>query len=86
MEQKIIYREGGGVAVLTIPSETNLTAREVAEKWVPTGQPFKIVSVEDIPADRSARNAWTVDEADLTDGVGADLEPAPEDDTDGVAQ
>lgn len=33
--------------------------------------PYKIVDVADIPTDRSERMQWTVDEADLTDGVGA---------------
>lgn len=44
----------------------------VALKDVPFGQPYKIVDVEDIPTDRSTRAAWTVDEAELTDGHGAD--------------
>ena len=35
-----------------------------------TGKKYKIVPVSDISSDRSFRNAWTVDEADLTDGVG----------------
>jgi hypothetical protein len=30
----------------------------VAAKDVPKGKPFKIVSVEDIPSDRTFRNAW----------------------------
>ena len=34
-------------------------------------RPYKIVDVADIPTDRQWRNEWTVDEADLTDGVGA---------------
>jgi hypothetical protein len=32
---------------------------------------FKIVDVADIPTERTARDLWDVDEADLTDGVGA---------------
>ena len=39
---------------------------------MPTGYKYKIVDVTDVSADRSFRNAWTVDEADLTDGLGAD--------------
>jgi hypothetical protein len=34
-------------------------------------RPYKIVDVADIPTDRQWRNEWTVDAADLTDGVGA---------------
>jgi hypothetical protein len=30
----------------------------VANKDVPTGKPFKIVDVSDIPTDRTFRNAW----------------------------
>ncbi len=42
----------------------------IANKDVPTGKPYKIVDVSDIPSDRSMRMAWTVDVAVLTDGVG----------------
>jgi hypothetical protein len=44
----------------------------VALKDVPAGKPFKIIDASDIPSDRSQRNAWTVDEAELTDGAGAE--------------
>ncbi len=36
------------------------------ETWgedVPDGKPYQIVSVNDIPDDRSFRNAWTYEEA-----------------------
>jgi hypothetical protein len=32
---------------------------------------FKIVDDSVVPSDRTFRNAWAVDEATLTDGVGA---------------
>jgi hypothetical protein len=71
MDQRIIYQnETGGVSLL-IPADCGLTIQEIAAKDVPTGKPFKIVDVADIPTDRQWRNEWTVDEADLTDGVGA---------------
>jgi len=71
MDQRIIYQnEEGGVAVV-IPADCGLTIEEIAAKDVPTGNPYKIVDVADIPTDREWRNEWTVDEADLTDGVGA---------------
>lgn len=50
----------------------------VAAKDVPAGKPYKIVSEADVPSDRSQRAAWTVDDADLTDGVGADYNTLPE--------
>ncbi|WP_395669260.1 hypothetical protein [Rhodoferax sp.] len=43
----------------------------VALKDVPAGKPFKIIDADQVPTDRSQRNAWTVDEVDLTDGTGA---------------
>ncbi|MCW8917485.1 MAG: hypothetical protein OQL08_01510 [Gammaproteobacteria bacterium] len=71
MNKRIIYQtDNGGVAVI-IPADCGLTVRQIAEKDVPTGKPFKIVDQADIPADRSQRAAWVVDPADLTDGVGA---------------
>jgi hypothetical protein len=75
MNQRIIFQnDEGGVSVI-IPSPNCLqehTIQEIAAKDVPAGKPYKIVSVDDIPSDRTFRNAWTVNEADLTDGVGAE--------------
>lgn len=72
MNTRIIYQnDDGGVSIIIPAPNSGLTVEEVAAKDVPTGKPYKIVNVSDIPTDRSARNAWVVDEADLTDGVGA---------------
>ena len=71
--KRIIYQTpDGGVAIIIPAPECGLTVEEIAAKDVPTGLPYKIIDAVDIPADRSQRNAWVVDEADLTDGVGAD--------------
>ena len=74
---RIIYKtDEGGVAVI-IPTDEALqshTIQEIAEKDVPAGKPYKIVSADDIPSDRTFRNAWEVDEADLTDGTGGDYD------------
>jgi len=71
MTQRIIYQnESGGVAIIT-PCDCGLTIEQIAAKDVPTGKPYKIVDASEIPTDRQWRNDWTVDEADLTDGVGA---------------
>ena len=72
MAKCIIYRAGEGVAVIIPAPECGLTIEQIALKDVPFGELFKIVDVADLPADRTARNAWTVDVAELTDGVGAD--------------
>jgi hypothetical protein len=72
MEKRIIYQNNeGGVDIIIPALECGLTIEEIAAKDVPTGKPYKIVDVGDIPIDRSERSSWVVDEADLTDGVGA---------------
>lgn len=75
MEKRIIYKtEDGGVAVI-VPAPECLkehTIEEIAQKDVPHGLPYKIISVTDLPSDRVFRNAWEVDEVILTDGVGAE--------------
>ena len=70
---RIIYNQDNGVVAVIIPSPNCLkehAIQAIAIKDVPAGKPFKIVDAADIPSDRSERDAWTVDEADLTDGVG----------------
>jgi hypothetical protein len=69
-EQRIIYKEGDGVAVICPSPNWKGTIEELAKKDVPTGKKYKIVDTSSISSDRSFRNAWEVDEAQLTDGVG----------------
>jgi hypothetical protein len=81
MTQRIIYQtDEGGVAVLIPTPECLLehTIQEIALKDVPAGKPFKIIDTADVPSDRTFRNAWEVDPATLTDGVGADYNTFPE--------
>ena len=76
---KIIYKQDDGIVAVIIPilTETNLatgnpyTIDEIAAKDVPTGYKYKKLDDSDVPTDKSFRNAWTVDESELTDGVGA---------------
>ena len=70
---KIIYKnENGGVSILHPTDEalSFMTIEEIAQKDVPTGLPYKIVEGSEVPTERTFRDAWTVDEATLTDGVG----------------
>ena len=70
---KVIYKnENGGVSILHPTDEalSFMTIDEIAKKDVPTGLPYKIVEDSEVPTDRTFRDAWTVDEANLTDGVG----------------
>ena len=69
---RIVYKTPEGtVSVISASPEWEGTMEELAQKDVPTGLKYKIVEDSDIPSDRSFRNAWEVDEAELTDGVGA---------------
>ena len=74
MNRIIFKNDQGGVSVI-IPSPEALeqhSIQAIAIKDVPAGKPFKIVDAADIPSDRSERDAWMVDEADLTDGIGGE--------------
>jgi hypothetical protein len=80
MSQKIIYKtDEGGVAIVTPTPEAleQYGIMAIAIKDVPAGKKFKIVDAADIPSDRSARDAWNVNEADLTDGVGGESNEFP---------
>jgi hypothetical protein len=69
---RILYpNDDGGVSVI-IPSPSavaTMTIEEIVARSVPVGKPYKIVATEDIPSDRTFRNAW---EADFSspDGTG----------------
>lgn len=56
---KIIYQTATGVAILTPTGE--LSAEDTAAKDVPAGVAYRIVNDEDVPSDRTFRNAWTHD-------------------------
>jgi hypothetical protein len=71
VKNRIIYQnDDGEVSVITPAPNSGLTIEQIAAKDVPTGKPYKIVDVADIPSDRSQRDAWAVDAADMKDGVG----------------
>jgi hypothetical protein len=84
MGKKIIYIQPSGILSGTVaimqrnPTEINpstgvlYTDEEVAQKDVPKGVKYKIIDDTEEPTDRSFRDAWEVDESELTDGVGAD--------------
>ena len=63
MNQRIIYpTDDGGVAIIVPAVKCGLTIEQIAAKDVPTGKPYKIVDVSDIPTDRTFRNAWEYQE------------------------
>ena len=76
---KIVYKQDSGIVAIIIPVLTEInpntgvafTIEEIAAKDVPTGKKYKIVEDSDVSSDRAFRDAWTADDSDLTDGVGA---------------
>ena len=75
---KIIYLQDNGVIAVVSPiigainpdTQKECTIEEIGKKHVPTGKKYKIVEDSEISSDRSFRMAWTVDESELTDGIG----------------
>ena len=71
--KRIIYKNPDNTVSIIIPAPEalqSMTIEQIAKKDVPTGYKYKIVDISEIPSDRSLRNAWSIDEAELTDGVG----------------
>ena len=69
MNQRIIYSTNeGGVAVIIPTGELSVEA--TAKKDVPTGTPYWIVDVSEIPSDRNDRDAWELVDMPEPDGYG----------------
>lgn len=71
--KRIIYKNPDNTVSIIVPAPEalqSMTIEQIAKKDVPTGYKYKIVDVSEIPTDREFRNAWTIDETELTDGVG----------------
>lgn len=79
MNQRVIYQnDEGGVSVLIPAPEclTKYSIEEIAVKDVPAGKPYKIITTDDIPSDRTFRAAWEA-VIDEPDGVGAESNEFP---------
>ena len=73
---KIIYKNKDNSISIITPTREALDLygiEDIAKKDVPHNLPYKIVEDDVIPTDREFRNAWTIDDAELTDGVGGEL-------------
>ena len=69
--KRIIYKNDDGTISVIIPSPfESRTVDEIAKKDVPKDKPYKIIEHTDLPTSRELRNAWTIHDSDLTDGVG----------------
>jgi hypothetical protein len=74
MNQVIIYNHINGVPAVVMPAQEALDAHgimAIAIKDVPAGKKFKIIDVADLPQD-VPQEAWRIDEALLTDGIGGE--------------
>ena len=72
---RIIYKNTDGSVRVLIPTQEALsfaTIEQIAEKDVPKDLPYKIVSVDDIPSDRTYREAWEWDNTIVPDGFGGE--------------
>jgi hypothetical protein len=73
MDKKIIYKQENGIIAIVTPSNSALqlmSIDDIAKKDVPTGLNYKIINTSDLPNKRNFIDAWTIDDAELTDGVG----------------
>ena len=71
VEQCVIYKQSNGKIAVLSPTPEALqesTILDVAKKDVPTGVPFKILDIADLPSDPQI--TWEVDDEDMDDGVG----------------
>ena len=71
--KRIIYKNTDNSVGVLIPTDEALsfaTIEQIAEKDVPKDLPYKIVDVEDIPIDRTYRDAWEWDKTIEPDGFG----------------
>ena len=76
MTKVIIYKQDNGIPAVLVPTPEVLetySIMEVAIKDVPSGKHFKIIDAIELTAlDGIPQEAWEIDDADLTDGVGGD--------------
>jgi len=80
MNQVIIYNQDNGIPAILVPTPDCLQShkiQEIAIKDVPAGKPFKIIDASELPQD-VPQEAWVVDDADLTDGVGGESNEFPQ--------
>lgn len=89
----IVYLKNGTDLTLVLPVDCGMTIEQIAQKDVQPGQPYKIVNRADLPPIETIA-AWTIDPAELTDGVGLGYaigwppapEPEPQPDPDEVIE
>jgi hypothetical protein len=58
---KIIYPNESTISIITPSPNNKLPIQDIAKKQVPKNIPYKIISADDLPSDRTFRNAWVSD-------------------------
>ena len=79
MAQVILYNQDNGIPAVIMPTQEALDAHgimAIAIKDVPAGKKFKIIDASTLPQD-VPQEAWRIDEALLTDGVGGESNEFP---------
>jgi hypothetical protein len=74
INRRVIYKSDTGNICVLSPSPICLekySLKEIADKDVPTGRPYKIVDSSDLPSN-FPQEAWEIDDSELTDGVGSE--------------
>ena len=69
MNQRILYSNPDNSVAVIIPTG-ELSVEATAKKDVPTGTPYWIVDVSEIPSDRTDRDAWELVDMPEPDGYG----------------
>lgn len=70
--QVIIYKQDNDTTAVVMPTQKAIEQHgimAIAIKDVPAGKPFKIIDASALPQD-VPQEAWRIDDALLTDGVG----------------
>lgn len=70
---RIIYPNNNTISVIIPSNDMSMNIDELARKYVPSGLKYKIISIDDIPNDRTFREAWTYDFNNY-DGIGENLQ------------
>ena len=62
-DKRFLYTDDEGRLIIMIPADkTPLTLDEIKDQYCPKDRPVYTVNKEQIPTDRSFRNAWTYSE------------------------
>lgn len=70
MIKRIVFQLPDKPASVLIPCDSGLTLEQLGKKDVPTGVPFWIVDADTIPTDRTFRDAWELDVANMGEPAG----------------